>query len=452
MKPPLEELRRCMDGVIAGVVATCAPDGTPNVSFFSQVEYVDSEHVALSFQFFNKTHENVLAQPFASVSVVDHATGRSYRLSLRYLRTETSGPIFVRMKARLAGVASHEGMTGIFRLRGADIYRVLDIEAAPGEYLPPPEPLQNALAGLRAYAAHVEACQELEELIETTLRDIGAYFGIEHAMLFMLDRAGDRLYAVASRGYDSSGAGAEIRLGQGVIGSAAAERCAIRICFMAPEYSYSRAVRESAAQSTLADQLEVAIPFAGLADPRSQLAVPILCAHGLLGVLYADSDEEMRFGHEEEDVIAIVAAQLGGAIAALRAASHAEQETSIEPAGRAEPDTGRMIRVRHFAENDSVFVDDAYLIKGVAGAILWALLRDYVDAGRTEFNNRELRLDPRLRLPDINDNLEARLILLKRRLVDRDAPVRLVKSGRGRFCLRVSGSLELAEVAGSGRS
>jgi adenylate cyclase len=445
MRPALDDLRRCMDGVIAGVVATCARDGTPNVSFLSQVEYVDSEHVALSFQFFNKTHENILAQPFASVCVTDPLTGASYTLHLEYLRTETAGPVFVRMKARLAGVASHEGMTGIFRLRGADIYRVLEIEAAPGTYLSAPEP-RNSLTGLRAYAAHVAECRELDELIETTLSDIGTFFGIEHAMIFVSDEGADKLYALASRGYESSGAGAEIPLGHGVIGMAAAERCAIRICFTAPEYGYGRAIRESAERSELAEQLETAIPFAGLAAPQSQLAVPILSGQGLVGVLYADSDEEMRFGHEDEDVLAIVAAQLGNAIAVLTTGSQSEPDAVVEPPQRVAGNDRTTIHVRHFAENDSVFVDDGYLIKGMAGAVLWTLLTDYVRIGRTAFSNRELRLDPRLRLPEINDNLEARLILLERRLIDRDAPIRLVKTGRGRFCLSVDGSIELEDI------
>lgn len=442
-----------MDGVVASVVATCSPDGTPNVSFLSQVEYVDGEHVALSFQFFNKTHRNILAQPFASVCLIDPYTGAGYTLRLEYLRTETAGPVFVRMKAKLAGVASHEGMTGIFRLRGADIYRVLAIDAAPGNFLPPPPPRRNLLAAVRAYAAHAVECRELDELLETTLRDVETLLGIEHAMILMLDEPAEKLYAVASRGYASSGAGAEIPLGQGVIGMVAAECCPIRISFTAPEYSYSRAMRESAAQSDFASQLETAIPFAGLAEPRSQIAVPILGSRGLAGVLYADSDEEMRFGHEDEDAIAVLAAQLGSAIAALSPdAVDAETGTTApqrrEATGARSPQT---VRIRHFAENDSLFVDDAYLIKGQAGAILWTLLDDYVRLGRTEFTNRELRLDPRLRLPEIKDNLEARLILLERRLVDRDAPMRLQKTGRGRFCLHVDAPLELRDVPRGGQ-
>jgi adenylate cyclase len=435
-----------MDGVIAGVVATCARDGTPNVSFLSQVEFVDSEHVALSFQFFNKTHQNVLANPFASVCITDPLTGASHTLHLEYLRTETSGPVFVRMKARLAGVASHEGMTGIFRLRGSDIYRVLEVESVPGTHLAAPES-RDFLTGLRAYAAHVTQCHELDELIETTLADIETFFGIGHAMILVVDESADKLFTLASHGYESSGAGAEIPFGQGVIGMAAAESCAIRICFTAPEYGYGRAIRASAEHSELAERLETAIPFPGLADPQSQVAVPILSGQRLIGVLYADSDQEMRFGYEDEDALAIIAAQLGSAIAALTAGSHGEAESVAEPLQRVAKSGATTIHVRHFAENDSIFIDDDYLIKGVPGAILWALLTDYARLGRTAFSNRELRLDARLRLPEINDNLEARLVLLKRRLIDRNVPIRLVRTGRGRFGLSVAGAVELEEIA-----
>ncbi|MBA4741778.1 MAG: GAF domain-containing protein, partial [Azoarcus sp.] len=112
---------------------------------------------------------------------------------------------------------------------------------------------------------------------------------------------------------------------------------------------------------------------------------------------------------------------------------------------------GTPVEVRRYAENDSVFLDGEYLIKGVAGAILWTMLRDHTEQGRVRFSNRELRLDPRIRLPDLSDNLEARLILLRRRLDEHDACVRLVSAGRGLLRLEVHRPLRLVEVAGPPR-
>ncbi|HEV7372972.1 pyridoxamine 5'-phosphate oxidase family protein, partial [Arenibaculum sp.] len=90
----LDAIRPCLEGVIPAAIGTCAPDGTPNVSLISQVHYVDDAHVALSYQFFNKTRANILANPHAALLLIDPATVRQYRLCMRYLHTETGGPLF----------------------------------------------------------------------------------------------------------------------------------------------------------------------------------------------------------------------------------------------------------------------------------------------------------------------------------------------------------------------
>jgi adenylate cyclase len=445
----LDSIRCCLEGAVPSLLASCAPDGTPNVTYVSQVHYVDREHVALTFQFFNKTRENVLAFPHATAYVTDIDSGASYRLRLHYLRTEDSGPLFESMKAKLAGIASHTGMSGVFVLRGADVYRVLAVERVPGPALEPP-PRPNPMSAVRRIAERLAAHTDLGTLLDDTLAALEEHLGIRYAKVLLLEagrQRAPRLYTVASRGYATSGVGSEIPLGQGVIGVAARFRTPIRIAHFTAEYSYNRAVREQALASGLAEQLELEIPLPGLPQPASQLAVPIVLCGQTAGVLYVESPEDMRFSYDDEDALVAVAAQLGMSIAVLQQAAEALHEEGSATQRSPAPQAGPPVTVRLYRANDSVFIGDDYLIKGVAGAIFAKLVRDFTAGGRTEFSNRELRLDPSIRLPEIGDNLEARLILLQQRLAERCDFLRIVKTGRGRFRFEVKRPLQLVEVA-----
>jgi adenylate cyclase len=97
-----------------------------------------------------------------------------------------------------------------------------------------------------------------------------------------------------------------------------------------------------------------------------------------------------------------------------------------------------------FHERDgSFFLDGDYVIKGVPGRILFAILREHEASGRSEFTNRELRLDRSIGLPAGKDNLESRLLALRRRLAERDGPIRLERTGRGRLRVDVDQPLRL---------
>jgi GAF domain-containing protein/pyridoxamine 5'-phosphate oxidase-like protein len=442
----VDGIRECLDGVIPGLIATCAPDGTPNVTFLSQVEYLDSEHVAASYQFFNKTRQNILANPYARLMLTHPLTAVKYRLRVQYLRTETEGPLFERMKAKLAGIASHTGMSGVFRLLGSDIFRVLEIEQVQGKsLLPPLSP--NRLARLRSSAERIRQCTDLEGLFHETLACLEKHFDVRNAMLLMLDGRAGRLYTVASHGYEQSGVGSEIAVGEGVIGVAARERTPIRIGHMTAEYGYGQAIRKHIEQQGMGVILENEIPLPGLLESRSQLAVPIVACGRLLGVLFVESSQDLRFNYDDEDALVTLAAQVGIAIYALQHMAEAAEESSPRPRQPAPAKVGGApLLVRHYQEDDTIFLGDEYLIKGVAGGILWTLLGDYTGKKRCTFTNRELRLDPRLQLPDVGDNLEARLVLLRRRLEERDRGLLIEKVERGRFRLIVNRQLELVQI------
>lgn len=125
------EIRPVLENGMPAVMVTCSADGIPNVTVISQVYYVDEEHAALSFQFFSKTIRNVRENPRAYVSVTDVAGQAEWVLQLAFQRSETSGAIFDAMDMQIEAIASATGMSGIFKLRAADVYRVLSVEKRP---------------------------------------------------------------------------------------------------------------------------------------------------------------------------------------------------------------------------------------------------------------------------------------------------------------------------------
>lgn len=108
------------------------------------------------------------------------------------------------------------------------------------------------------------------------------------------------------------------------------------------------------------------------------------------------------------------------------------------------------LEVRFFEEDDSIFIGHDYIVKGVPGRLLWRMLHIRAEEGRDEFTNRELRLDTSLKLPGFKDNLESRLILLTKRLLEKSAPIRVERAGRGRLRLVVDGPVTLSSTPARG--
>jgi len=256
-------------------------------------------------------------------------------------------------------------------------------------------------------------------------------------MLWLFDSSQAALTLLASRGYDIDGAGAEISVGEGIIGTAVREGVPIRVGHMMNMATYARAARERADTLGLTPALKAAIALPGLKEPRSQLAVPLRARGRVLGALLVESKHDQYFGYDDEDALMMLCGQFAVAMSLMQPA---EPEPPAIPAVSAQPpQSGAPLRLRRFSRDNSIFLDDEYLIRGVAGAILWKLVGEFLRCGRREFSNRELRLAPELRLPDVQDNLEVRLLLLQRRLAEqKSAAIQLEKCGRGRMRLNVT--------------
>jgi adenylate cyclase len=180
-----------------------------------------------------------------------------------------------------------------------------------------------------------------------------------------------------------------------------------------------------------------------------------MVANRLMGVLVVESDQLGAHTSVDENLLTVVAHIVASAIELDRMAGHTHgTPPAIAPEHRgkgASPATSTLTAtVRYFPGDGSTFVDGEYLIKGVAGRVLWRLLCDYQEQGRTDFTNREIRLDRSLELPVYRDNLESRLVLLQRRLDERQAPVRIRKTGRGRFRLELACALILEMIDQNG--
>lgn len=127
-----EELRPALQGIIPATLATCSAGGEPNGTYISQVFYVDDDHVAISFQFFNKTFRNVRENPRAHVKVIHPETGEEWSMDIGYDHSETEGPIFESMEMQLEAIASVQGMSEVFKLKAADIYKVKTLNRMSG--------------------------------------------------------------------------------------------------------------------------------------------------------------------------------------------------------------------------------------------------------------------------------------------------------------------------------
>ena len=456
MRLGLEQMTPCFQGILPSMFFTCALDGTPNAAFLSHVDYVDATHVALSFQFFNKSRRNIAENPHAMIRVIDPDTNQGYAMRLKFERSETSGPIFDRMFLRIEAIASYVGLKGIFKLKAADIYLVESVELTPEEpgrqerWSPRGRRQLDpvfTMKALQELSGRMTGAGSLNELLESILSGIKEFFGFSHSMILLAGEKPNTLITIASRGYPQGGIGAEVQFGEGIIGVAAEARQPIRISGLVRGMLYALAAKRRAEERGWRPQEEVKLP--GLENPSSQLGVPLVVRGELVGVLCIESETPYRFHEDDKNTIELLGASLAIAIQNMQL-KEAGDEPSPAPAAAARPvASAAPKRIKrelvYYSSDEVVMLDGEYLVRSLPARILWKLLQTHKREGRAEFTNRELRLDKSLNLPDFKDNLETRLLLLRRRLDEKADDIRIVPIARGRFVLEISCAIELVE-------
>ena len=450
----LTSISRCFQGVIPSIIASADTHGVPNITYVSQVYLIDDRHVALSQQFFNKTRRNLEENPYAGVEVCDPLTFQAYRLRLRFLRSEKSGPLFDTMKLRIEAIASHTGMEGVFRLIAADVFEVISAEKVEGflsdapeqeDETVSPEGMRTEIRGLQLVSDRINRADDLETLLAATLDALDVYFGFKNTIVLLSDETTQRLVTIACRGY-GGGVGAEVAMGEGLIGMVAREKRVLRISGLDEGLRYGRAVRRSVMSEGGARPIRPEIPLPGLPDAQSALILPLVIEDRLVGVLAAESRDPVAFGEWDEAYLGVIANQIALGIDRMQSDDEVAIDETAPPLRATPPPPARTRHtLTYYRNDDTVFLDDEYLIRNVPGRILWKLLGEWKRGGRTCFSNRELRLDSSLGLPELKDNLESRLILLRHRLREKCPNIQLAPAGRGKFSLEVAADLDLVE-------
>ena len=108
----------------------------------------------------------------------------------------------------------------------------------PGFLTDPPADVRSGISldgartemrGLQLVSERINRANDLESLLACVLQALEEFFAFSHTSVLLWDEQNRRVTTMASRGYGESGVGAEVALGDGVIGTVARERRLIRL-------------------------------------------------------------------------------------------------------------------------------------------------------------------------------------------------------------------------------
>ena len=242
------------------------------------------------------------------------------------------------------------------------------------------------MRALQDLAARINQAEGLDDLLDSILAGLDDLFGFHHSMILRAGRGAGR--AGDDREPRLSG---ERRRRRGPLrrrhhrrGRRGAEADShLRAC-CAPCSTRTR-WRSGRGETGLCPPERIPLP--GLANPESQLGVPLLVRGELVGVLCIESEDPVSLPRGGQDVDR-AARQLPGDRHPERAAAGARRGRADESAAAlaaappvAPPPAPAQPRreVTYYAGDELIMVDGEYLIRSLPARILWKLLKAHQD-------------------------------------------------------------------------
>jgi len=174
--------------------------------------------------------------------------------------------------------------------------------------------VSNEVRIIQQITREITSTLDLDEVLGIVLRAMERVLGFNHSMILLTNLAADRLRLAASRGYEPSGVGADIALGEGVIGVVASRRKMMRMGNIGASVAYLRSVRARLEAAGEVAPGSNAATLPGLPGAQSQLALPLLVKDRLVGVLAVESPKPTAFDELDEIILGIVGNQAATAI------------------------------------------------------------------------------------------------------------------------------------------
>jgi len=167
---------------------------------------------------------------------------------------------------------------------------------------------------IQQISSEITSTLDLNLVLEIVLRATERVLGFQHSMILLKDLAADTLRLFASRGYAPSGVGAEVAVGEGVIGVVAERKRMMRVGNLGAGIAYITSIRARLEAAGQVAPAGVAAKLPGLPNAQSQLALPLLVKDRLVGVLAVESPKSNAFDELDEILLRIVGNQAATAI------------------------------------------------------------------------------------------------------------------------------------------